>query len=86
MHPVIDCVNVSTLAMFEHRMTVAFFAISGLDMLNALDVIDKVKAHIIDWIYALQVLPDASGMLCLFSIFLYLCDFYLYMMLFVKVQ
>jgi len=28
-----------------------------------------VKAHIIDWIYALQVLPDASGMLCLFSIF-----------------
>jgi len=48
-------------------MTIAFFAISGLDVLNALDAIDGEKANIIEWIYAFQVLPDASGMLCLFD-------------------
>jgi geranylgeranyl transferase type-1 subunit beta len=43
------------------RLTVAFFAISGLDILNALDVLDgKKKGHIIDWIYRLQVVPDGS--------------------------
>jgi len=47
-------------------MTVAFFAISGLDMLNALDTVESEKADIIEWIYALQVLPDASGMLYIF--------------------
>jgi len=47
-------------------MTIAFFAISGLDILNALDVIDAVKPDIIEWIYSFQVLPDASGMLHLF--------------------
>jgi geranylgeranyl transferase type-1 subunit beta len=43
------------------RLTIAFFAISGLDILNALDVLDeKKKGHIIDWIYRLQVVPDGS--------------------------
>lgn len=43
------------------RLTIAFFAISGLDVLNALDVLDGEKRkHIIDWIYRLQVLPDGS--------------------------
>jgi len=52
--------------LFDHRMTIAFFAISGLDMLNALDAVDSVKADIIDWIYAFQILPDAKGMAFLF--------------------
>ncbi|XP_052221775.1 geranylgeranyl transferase type-1 subunit beta-like [Dreissena polymorpha] len=43
------------------RMTIAFFALSGLDMLNALDVIEKDRQSIIDWIYSLQVLPDKEG-------------------------
>lgn len=43
------------------RMTVAFFAISGLDIINSLNVLDKDKDKIIDWIYSLQVLPDATG-------------------------
>jgi Prenyltransferase, beta subunit len=39
----------------------AFFAISGLDILNALDVLDdEKKEHIISWIYRLQVVPDGS--------------------------
>lgn len=42
-------------------MTVAFFAISGLDIINSLNVLDKDKDKIIDWIYSLQVLPDATG-------------------------
>jgi len=31
-------------------------------MLNALDVVADGKANIIEWIYAFQVLPDATGM------------------------
>ena len=42
-------------------MTVAFFAISGLDMLNALDAIEKEKNDIIRWVYSMQVLPDETG-------------------------
>ncbi|XP_078698686.1 geranylgeranyl transferase type-1 subunit beta-like [Branchiostoma floridae x Branchiostoma belcheri] len=38
------------------RLTVAFFALSGLDLLGALDTVNKQE--IIDWIYSLQVLPD----------------------------
>lgn len=40
----------------------AFFAISGLDMLNALDVLDERKQDIIDWIYRLQVNPRDVGL------------------------
>ncbi|CAH1796387.1 unnamed protein product [Owenia fusiformis] len=42
------------------RMTVAFFGLSGLDLLNGLDAIEKDKENIIDWIYSLQVLPDEN--------------------------
>jgi geranylgeranyl transferase type-1 subunit beta len=43
------------------RLTMAFFAISGLDILNALNVLDdKKKERIVDWIYRLQVVPDGS--------------------------
>ncbi|PSN32157.1 Geranylgeranyl transferase type-1 subunit beta [Blattella germanica] len=41
------------------RLLIAFYAISGLDILNALDVLSEEKKHqIIEWIYGLQVLPD----------------------------
>ncbi|XP_009875164.1 PREDICTED: geranylgeranyl transferase type-1 subunit beta-like, partial [Apaloderma vittatum] len=36
-------------------LTIAFFALSGLDMLDSLDVVNK--DDIIEWIYSLQVLP-----------------------------
>jgi len=61
--------------MFHYRMTIAFFAISGLDMLNALETIDADKANIIEWIYAFQILPDVNGMIFLFLSFLKLCCF-----------
>ncbi|XP_072022825.1 geranylgeranyl transferase type-1 subunit beta-like, partial [Amphiura filiformis] len=40
------------------RLTISFFALSGLDVLNALDSVEKERNEIIDWIYSLQVLPD----------------------------
>lgn len=41
-------------------MTLVFFALSGLDLLGALDenISDKRKEEIIDWIYAQQILPE----------------------------
>uniref|UniRef100_A0A3B3TDI4 Geranylgeranyl transferase type-1 subunit beta n=1 Tax=Paramormyrops kingsleyae TaxID=1676925 RepID=A0A3B3TDI4_9TELE len=38
-----------------NRLTIAFFALSGLDVLDALDVVDK--SALIEWIYSHQVLP-----------------------------
>ncbi|KAM7285872.1 geranylgeranyl transferase type-1 subunit beta [Ixodes scapularis] len=42
------------------RMTIAYFAVSGLDLLNAFDEIEDPNT-IIEWIYSLQVLPDSKG-------------------------
>ena len=43
------------------RMTIAFFALSGLDLLNALESIEKQKNYIVEWIYSLQILPNKDG-------------------------
>ncbi len=43
-------------------MTLAFFGLSGLDMLGALDTISaKRKQELINWIYAQQILPKEDG-------------------------
>lgn len=39
----------------------AFFALSGLDILNSLHLIDDTKKDIIEWIYSNQKLPDNSS-------------------------
>lgn len=44
---------------FLFRLTIAFFALSGLDMLDSLDVVNK--DDIIEWIYSLQVLPTEDS-------------------------
>ncbi|XP_046354801.1 geranylgeranyl transferase type-1 subunit beta-like [Haliotis cracherodii] len=51
----------SCASLDTNRMTIAFFALSGLDVLCALNAIEKEKQDIIDWIYSLQVLPDEQG-------------------------
>ncbi|XP_071485218.1 geranylgeranyl transferase type-1 subunit beta-like [Diadema antillarum] len=43
------------------RLTVAFFALSGLDILGSLDIVEAEKQEIINWIYSLQVLPDTAN-------------------------
>jgi len=43
-----------------NRMTMAFFGISGLDLLSALDDVRIPRQDMIEWIYALQILPPAE--------------------------
>jgi len=40
-----------------NRNTLSFFAINGLDLLNRLDDIKISRSEMVEWIYALQVLP-----------------------------
>lgn len=44
-----------------NRMTLAFFALSGLDVLGELDAAVPHRAALVDWIYAQQVLPARDG-------------------------
>ncbi|XP_065836516.1 geranylgeranyl transferase type-1 subunit beta-like isoform X2 [Oscarella lobularis] len=44
-----------------NRMTICFFALSGLDLLDALNLSETEKKSIIDWIYAQQVQPDGEN-------------------------
>ncbi|XP_066977343.1 geranylgeranyl transferase type-1 subunit beta [Macrobrachium rosenbergii] len=49
----------STVTFDTSRMTVLFFTLSGLDLLNALEELgDSEKKNIIDWIYSLQIVPE----------------------------
>eukprot|EP00897_Mesotaenium_endlicherianum_P003880 jgi/Mesen1/351/ME000001S02660 len=41
----------------SNRMTLAYFAVAGLDILDKLDQVDK--GQVVDWIYSLQVLPSS---------------------------
>lgn len=44
------------------RMTLLFFGVCGLDILNSLDAIRPYERdQIIEWIYAQQILPYRSG-------------------------
>lgn len=52
------------------RLTIAFFALSGLDMLSALHLVDKT--NIIEWIYSLQVLPTEDSEWVFLFLILYL--------------
>ena len=47
--------------VFNFRVTVAFFALSGLDVVDALGIIENDKENIINWIYSNQVLPNKDG-------------------------
>ena len=46
--------------LFCSRMTLLFFCLSGLDVLDAVDFQTERKSEIIDWIYAQQILPDSG--------------------------
>ena len=52
------CLNAlpSSLATLDAiRLSIAFFAISGMDVLGKLNLIDKSREEIIDWIYRFQI-------------------------------
>jgi len=43
------------------RATIAYFAVSGIDILDSLDLLsDDAKQNIINWIYSLQVIPSGD--------------------------
>eukprot|EP00123_Amoebidium_parasiticum_P012532 comp21423_c1_seq1/m.29533 comp21423_c1_seq1/g.29533 ORF comp21423_c1_seq1/g.29533 comp21423_c1_seq1/m.29533 type:complete len:352 (-) comp21423_c1_seq1:601-1656(-) len=42
----------------HNRLTLLFFCLSGLDVLNGLELGEEERAGIVDWIYSLQVVPD----------------------------
>jgi geranylgeranyl transferase type-1 subunit beta len=45
-----------------NRMTILFFGVCGLDILNSLDSIRSYeREQIIEWIYAQQILPNTTG-------------------------
>ena len=47
------------------RATIAFFSVSGIDVLDSLDLIsEQSKQNIIDWIYGLQVIPKEGSVKC----------------------
>ncbi|XP_058448420.1 geranylgeranyl transferase type-1 subunit beta [Malaya genurostris] len=47
------------------RVTIAFFAVSGLDVLDALYLLsDSFKSDIVNWIYNLQVVPKPGARPC----------------------
>lgn len=53
-----------TIKILIFRLTIAFFAISGLDILNSInELTDDRKKEICNWIYSLQVLPGCGGKL-----------------------
>lgn len=59
---VLNCLPCSLAKLDSNRMTLAFFGLSGLDMLGALDTISaKRKQELINWIYAQQILPKEDG-------------------------
>lgn len=47
--------------LYLSRLSITFFAISGLDVLGRLDLLEQHKNKYIDWIYLFQITPDAEG-------------------------
>ncbi|XP_012555341.1 geranylgeranyl transferase type-1 subunit beta isoform X1 [Hydra vulgaris] len=53
----LQCLPIPYSSLDTSRMTVLFFCLSGLDLLNALERIKNEHQNIINWIYSLQILP-----------------------------
>lgn len=52
----------SESAMFDHsRLTILYFALIGLDVLEGLDSLtDQYKREVVDWVYRLQLVPNGN--------------------------
>ena len=44
-----------------NRMTALYFCLSGLDLMDALDHLEQPRERIVEWIYAMQILPTVSS-------------------------
>lgn len=55
-------IYILTVSFFNCRVTIAFFAVCGLDILNSLDLLtDEKRKEIINWVYRHQVIPKESS-------------------------
>ena len=55
----------SSLASYDtQRVTIAFFALSGLDLLSKLELLSDQKVHIIDWFYKCLVISEEEETEC----------------------
>ncbi|KAK3866606.1 hypothetical protein Pcinc_022531 [Petrolisthes cinctipes] len=56
----------STVTFDTSRVTVLYFALSGLDLLEGLELEEDERRQIINWIYSLQILPteDKDQLAC----------------------
>ncbi|KAM9961647.1 hypothetical protein ACTFIR_004503 [Dictyostelium discoideum] len=72
-----SCINEEKLAKFFQRslnalpapytsglpnhLSLIFFVVSGLDLLNKTDILEKEKQDIINWVYSRQILPSKDN-------------------------
>jgi len=50
-----------SLASFDtHRVTIAYFALSGLDLLKRLDLVEAEREKIVDWFYRSLITPSSD--------------------------
>ena len=57
----LKCLPDAYITLDTTRLTVCYFCLSGLDLLDALDAIPQGKQAIVDWIYSLQVVAAEDG-------------------------
>lgn len=50
----------SHAAMDTNRITIAYFGLSGLDLLKRLDLVEADRQKMIDWFYLAMITPEAS--------------------------
>ena len=54
----------SSLANFDtQRVTISYFAVSGLDILGRLDLVESQRQDIVDWLYRCLVSPSDNSSL-----------------------
>lgn len=59
------CILLILNYLLYFRVTIAFFAISGLDVLDSLKLIsDNLRIDIINWIYNHQIVPETTETQC----------------------
>ena len=61
MKEYMKCFLIRIFSNITYRMTVAFFALSALDLLGALDLTPSELKGITEWIYSLQVTSKGKG-------------------------
>ena len=49
------------MSLYKFRVLLAYFAVSGLDIMNKLDKLPHTKEQLIEWIYKHQIVERLPG-------------------------